>query len=303
MPRRAFASLAIVFALIASAAAFAAYSCVPTPQVRPPVVTTSTVVPTATVPTTSTMPPSRPTTPSAPSSLESIAKLPNTQKGWGLGLNTSHKTPGVPSTAKAILAKHDGFYHVAGSGMTVYLTMDQGYENGYTAAILDTLQADGVKAVFFCTGTYIQDNPSLVKRMVAEGHIVANHTWNHPNMVTKATDFDAYRKELESVEAEYRSLTGADLPTLVRMPSGNWSERCLAYNDYLGYRTCFWSFAYRDWETANQPDPAEALATILANTHPGEILLLHAVSKTNRDILHDVITGVRAQGYAFALLQ
>jgi peptidoglycan-N-acetylmuramic acid deacetylase len=92
------------------------------------------------------------------------------------------------------------------------------------------------------------------------------------------------------------------MPGLIRMPSGNWSVRALAYNEYLGYRTYFWSFAYRDWETADQPDPAEALDLILANTHPGEVMLLHAVSKTNTDILGDVIDGVRAQGYTFKLL-
>ena len=303
MIRRVIASLVIV------AAALAAASCAQTPpQPRPTPPATSTATPPATpavvpappVPAT----PSAPVTPPAPASgsLAALAKLPNQRNGWGFVRRSDHTVPRVASSTSRLLARYDAAYHLATSSRIVHLTLDEGYENGHTPAILDTLKADAVKAVFFCTGTYIRDNPALVKRMVAEGHIVANHTRSHPDMVKKAADYDVYRAELVQVERAYRDLTGRVLPKLVRMPSGVWSERALAYNQHLGYRTYFWSFAYRDWETAHQPDPDEALALVLANTHPGEIMLLHAVSKTNAAILHDVIEGVRAQGYTFTLL-
>jgi len=234
--------------------------------------------------------------------LSALGRLPNAQHGWGFARRDDHTVPGVGSWITRLFSKYEASYHMSTSAKNVYLTMDEGYENGYTSQILDTLAAKGVHVVFFCTGTYIRDNPALVRRMIDEGHVVGNHTWDHPNMITKAKDFKAYRKEIESVEDAYADVTGHKMPPMVRLPSGNWSERCLAYDDYLGYRTYFWSFAYRDWERANQPDPDEALDLILSNTHPGEIMLLHAVSKTNTRILGDVIDGVRAQGYAFRLL-
>lgn len=299
----------VIASLVIAAATLAAASCAQTPPRPRP---TPPAVSTATPPATSAVVPALPAspTPSAPGappaatsgSLAALAKLPNQRKGWGFVRRDDHTVPRAASSTAKVLARYDAAYHLATSRRIVHLTLDEGYENGHTAAILDTLEVDGVKAVFFCTGTYIRDNPALVKRMVAEGHIVANHTRSHPDMVKKAADYDAYRAELVWVERAYREVTGRVLPKLARMPSGVWSERALAYNQRLGYRTYFWSFAYRDWETAHQPDPDEALALVLANTHPGEIMLLHAVSKTNTAILHDVIEGVRAQGYTFALL-
>lgn len=275
-----------------------------TPEPTGSVVPTGSLQPTA---TPTTPPPSTPTPTSVPvptdeQVLASLAKLTNEQHGWGFVRRTDHTVPRVAGWINDAFAKYDTSYHASTASKNVYLTLDEGYENGYTARILDTLAVKDVKAVFFCTGTYIRGNPELVRRMVREGHIVANHTWSHPNMVTKASDFEAYRKELLDVEAEYRKVVGRDMPGLIRMPSGIWSVRTLGYNQRMGYRTYFWSFAYRDWETDNQPDPQEALDLILDNTHPGEIMLLHAVSKTNTDILGDVIDGVREQGYTFRLL-
>jgi peptidoglycan-N-acetylmuramic acid deacetylase len=274
-----------------------------TPEPTGSVIPTGSVTPTPSPPQTPPTPtPTRTPVPSESQALAAIAKLDNARHGWGFVRRTDHTVPRVAGWISEAFGKYDTAYHGSTSSKNVYLTMDEGYENGFTGTILDTLAAKGVKAVFFCTGTFIRDNPDLVRRMVKEGHVVANHTLSHPNMVKKAKSYAAYRKELLDVEAAYRTVTGKGMPGLIRMPSGNWSVRALAYNEHMGYRTYFWSFAYRDWETANQPDPAEALDLILANTHPGEIMLLHAVSKTNTEILGDVIDGVRAQGYTFKLL-
>lgn len=82
----------------------------------------------------------------------------------------------------------------------MFLTFDNGYENGYTAPILDTLKAKKVPAIFFVTGHYIKDQPELLKRMAAEGHLIGNHSWSHPDMTTIS---DAQiREELEKVKAQ-----------------------------------------------------------------------------------------------------
>ena len=64
----------------------------------------------------------------------------------------------------------------------IYLTFDEGYENGYTAKILDVLRDNNAKAVFFITGPYLKEHQDLVRRMVEEGHIVGNHTIKHPSL-------------------------------------------------------------------------------------------------------------------------
>ena len=88
--------------------------------------------------------------------------------------------------------------------------------------------------------------------------------------------------------------------SLFRFPAGEFSEQTLKLMQDMGYRSVFWSFAYRDWEVDNQPDPAEALNTVVSKAHPGAIILMHSVSATNAEILGDVIDELRAQGYEFA---
>ena len=89
---------------------------------------------------------------------------------------------------------------------------------------------------------------------------------------------------------------------LFRYPAGIYSEQSLALVQQLGYRSVFWSFAYRDWVTDDQPEPTAALQKITQRLHPGAIYLLHAVSATNAEIMGDFIDGVRAQGYVFGKL-
>ncbi len=187
----------------------------------------------------------------------------------------------------------------------IFLTMDEGYEyQTNTTEILDIAKEKKVKITFFVTGSYIKNNKALVRRMVSEGHLVANHTVNHPNLVeTMAEDgYSGVRKELTGVENAFADLTGKTMPRLVRPPSGYYSARVLDCLTDEGYAAVFWSFAYHDWDTADQPARTDAKVQILGQLHNGSIILLHAVSDTNVAILGDVIDGARAQGYEFALL-
>ncbi len=178
----------------------------------------------------------------------------------------------------------------------VYLTFDEGYENGYTGAILDTLKEKGVSAVFFVTLPYAQSQPELVRRMIDEGHVVGNHSARHKNF-TQLTLEEAYAEVADNHNYVQDNFDYSMY--LWRFPEGAFSEQSVALLQKMGYRSVFWSFAYKDWDPAAQMETGAAFAKITGSLHDGEIFLLHAVSATNAAVLGDVIDYVRGQGYEF----
>ena len=180
----------------------------------------------------------------------------------------------------------------------LYLTFDAGYENGCTAQILDTLKKHDVKAAFFLVGNYLQKNADLVRRMVDEGHIVGNHTMTHPDM-SAITDKAAFQAELEGLEALFRDITGKELPKYYRPPQGIYSEENLKMAKELGYHTVFWSLAYKDWENDNQPTADYALGKLIPRSHNGAVILLHSTSKTNAEVLNELLKQWKGLGYRF----
>lgn len=232
-----------------------------------------------------------------------IAGLNNTEKSWYYNPKTNGEPSGAPADALALLKKYDGYYLGDTSQKVMYLTFDEGYENGYTSKILDILKANDVKAAFFVTKPYITANKELIKRMVSEGHLVCNHSNNHPSMPVAAqkgkTVFD---KEFTDTEAAFKEVTGTNMPMFFRPPMGNYSELSLYYTKELGYKSIFWSFAYKDWETNNQPTESYAVNLMRERTHSGAILLLHAVSKTNTNVLDSMLKEWKSNGYQFETL-
>ncbi|SHJ61222.1 peptidoglycan-N-acetylmuramic acid deacetylase [Clostridium cavendishii DSM 21758] len=202
----------------------------------------------------------------------------------------------LPPKETPFIKNHKVFYIGDSSKKELFLTFDEGYENGNTSKILDILKENKVPAAFFVTKPYIKQNPDLIKRMVNEGHLVCNHTSHHPSMAT-IKDVNTFNKEFTDVEVEYKNLTGLDMPKFFRPPMGKYSELSLKYTDDLGYSSVFWSFAYKDWLIDNQPSPSEAKEKILGKTHNGGIMLLHAVSKTNTNLLDDILKSWKNQGY------
>lgn len=182
-----------------------------------------------------------------------------------------------------------------------YLTFDEGYENGYTPVILDILAKHRVKAAFFCTGSFVRESPELVKRFHDEGHIIGNHTLSHPSMM-KVSSWEEFSRQLFTVEDMVKAVTGADMPRYYRPPAGAYSEAQLRMADALGFRTVFWSVAYKDWDTSAQPTHERAMNYLTTRIHPGAIILLHAVSKTNAEILDELLTTWEEMGYTFRTL-
>ncbi|HHV72834.1 MAG TPA: delta-lactam-biosynthetic de-N-acetylase [Clostridia bacterium] len=224
--------------------------------------------------------------------------LDNTLLSWYFQRNTEHKTPQTNSKYVDYL-KGYGYYVGDTKEKVIYLTFDNGYENGYTAKILDVLQANNVKAAFFVTGSYVKQNPDLVKRMVREGHIVGNHSQTHPSM-PKISDAEI-KEEIKSVEKQVLELTGFKM-TYFRPPSGEFSQRTLFLTKELGYETIFWSMAYKDWLVDEQPGKEYAYKHVIDNVHNGAIILLHSVSVSNAEALDSILKDLKLQGYRFASL-
>ena len=216
---------------------------------------------------------------------------------WGLSFPSAGAAPNGPADTRT-LQTYNAAYVGDPSEKVLYLTFDAGYENGCTEKILDTLKKHDVKAVFFLVGNYLEKNADLVRRMVDEGHIVGNHTMTHPDM-SAITDKVAFRKELTGMEDLFREVTGKELPKYYRPPQGIYSEENLKMAKELGYQTVFWSLAYKDWENDNQPTADYAMGKLIPRTHNGAVILLHSTSKTNAEVLDQLLTQWKSDGYRF----
>ena len=224
----------------------------------------------------------------------------SSEGNWGLSFQTDGEPP-IANASMEELAKFNAYYAQNTTEKVLYLTFDAGFENGNTPIILDALKKHSAPATFFVVGTYIESNPDLIKRMEKEGHIVGNHTYHHPDM-TKLSSLSAFEKELKDVENAYTNVTGKEMTKFYRPPQGKYNENNLQMAKELGYHTFFWSLAYVDWQENNQPTKEEAFDKLLTRVHPGAIVLLHSTSKTNGEILDELLTKWEEMGYHFASL-
>lgn len=216
---------------------------------------------------------------------------------WGLSFQKEGFAPKGPASSDELRP-----FHAAYLGDTtqkrIYLTFDAGYENGSTEKILDVLRNHDVPAAFFLVGNYLQRNPELVRRMADEGHTVGNHTMHHYDM-SKLSDRDAFSKELTDLEALYEQVTGEKMPKFYRPPQGIYSQENLEMAKEMGYQTVFWSLAYADWDNKAQPSREQAMSKLLPRIHNGAVVLLHSTSKTNGEILDELLTEWKKMGYSF----
>ena len=220
---------------------------------------------------------------------------------WGLSFRQEGAPP-VGNADAARLRQYDAAYIGPAGEKVLYLTFDAGYENGCMEKILDTLKAHQVPGAFFLVGNYIEKNRDLVRRMTEEGHIVANHTMHHPDM-SKLSDKDAFSKELKDLETLYKETTGQEMARYYRPPQGTYSEENLKMAKELGYKTVFWSLAYVDWNNDAQPTAEQAFSKLLPRTHDGAVVLLHSTSRTNAEILDELLIRWKNMGYRFGTLE
>ncbi len=224
----------------------------------------------------------------------------SSEGNWGLSFQQEGKPP-VANASMDYLAQFNAHYARDTDDKVLYLTFDAGYENGNTEAILDALKKHNAPATFFLVGNYLETSPELVKRMIAEGHNVGNHTFHHPDM-SKISTKESFAQELSQLEELYQQTTGQPMKKYYRPPQGKYSEANLAMAKEMGYHTFFWSLAYVDWYEDKQPSKEEAFKKLLGRIHPGAIVLLHSTSKTNGAILDELLGKWEEMGYHFASL-
>lgn len=222
----------------------------------------------------------------------------NRMYSWWFKRNDTHEPSGC--TDEVNIEEYQGFYTFPTTEKVMYITFDCGYENGYTADILDTLKEEQVPAAFFVTQNYIRDNVDLVKRMKEEGHLVCNHTVSHPCMPEKS--IAEQRDQILQIEEFMKEATGYEMDLFFRPPKGEYSERTLQLAKDLGYITVFWSMAYLDYDVNNQPTTSHVVEHFQKYHHPGAIPLLHNVSKANHDALPQILYNLKKEGYQFKTL-
>lgn len=225
--------------------------------------------------------------------------LSNKKIGWGIKRNDNHEQPDLGSTNKKLIDENGDIAIGNAEDKYVYLTFDNGYEAGYTSKILDVLKENNVKAAFFITGHYLNTQEELVKRMIDEGHTVGNHTVNHPSM--PELDNKKLKEEITKLHTAVYEKFGYEMK-YIRPPKGEFSQRTLALTKSLGYTTVMWSFAYDDWDENKQGREKYAKEKILSNIHNGAVILLHANSKDNSNVLDYIIKEIKNQGYEFKTL-
>jgi peptidoglycan-N-acetylmuramic acid deacetylase len=224
--------------------------------------------------------------------------IDNTLYSWWFKRNDNHEKSGCQEDFD--ITEYNAYYTVPVSEKKIFLTFDCGYENGYTADILDTLKEEQVTAAFFVTQTFIRDNVELTKRMKQEGHLVCNHTVHHPSMPGQSVE--QQKQEILECESYMKEATGYDMDLFLRPPKGEYSKRTLQVAKDLGYCTIFWSMAYLDYDVNNQPTASHVVEHFAKYYHPGAIPLMHNVSVANHDALKQVIENLKKEGYSFGTL-
>ncbi|MBQ7309795.1 MAG: polysaccharide deacetylase family protein [Clostridia bacterium] len=230
--------------------------------------------------------------------LFSFSITADSAQSWYCKREKDHQRPCADANMSYIT--EEGGFYLGRDEKVIYLTFDAGYENGNIERILDTLQKHNAEGAFFILENLINRNPALVKRMKDEGHLVCNHTAHHKDM-TKLSEAEI-EAELRALETLYAEKIGGALAPFYRPPEGKFDRKSLSAAKKCGYHTAFWSLAYADWDNAKQPSPAYAKKLLCENIHNGAVVLLHPTSKTNADILDDLLSTWEAEGYRFGSL-
>ena len=218
---------------------------------------------------------------------------------WGLVFHGHSKPAGCVPFNGFSLKKFNMMYVRHKTKKEIYLTFDCGYEGGYTKRILNTLKKKKVKAIFFVTKCFLEEQPKLVKRMKKEGHLVGSHTMNHPYMAKCSNA--RIKKEIKGLEKLMKKKTGYKIDKFFRPPYGNYSIRVLNELRKMGYKTVLWSLAWYDYDENNQPAVSTVVNQFKRRYHKGMIPLLHNISSADTKALPQIISFMKKKGYKFRI--
>lgn len=207
----------------------------------------------------------------------------------------------APATSGAVLANRSSpkglageIVHVASAGNRVALTLDAGASAVPTPAILDTLKSAGLHLTFFLTGKWCEQNEALVRRIHAEGHEIANHSYSHPDF-RKLSESEMIA-QLEKTSQIVARITGEGTAPLFRPPYGGRDKRVLQVASNAGYTSIYWSIDSWDAFKKNITS-AEIKKRILDRVRGGDIILAHCGSQPTADALPSLIQELQGRGY------
>ncbi|MGL3210395.1 chitooligosaccharide deacetylase NodB [Bradyrhizobium sp. BR 1433] len=161
-------------------------------------------------------------------------------------------------------------YVDSNGSQSVYLTFDDGPHAICTPDVLDVLAEHNAPATFFVIGVYAGDQPQLIRRIVADGHEVANHTMSHPDL-SECEPAEVRHEILAASDAIRSACPGASLRHM-RAPYGAWTQEVLKTSAMAGLAAVHWSVDPRDW---SRPGADTIVDTVMASVRPGAIVLLH----------------------------
>ena len=206
-------------------------------------------------------------------------------KNQGVNMPTGSLPPGTQLSYSSVKGISNPF---------IAITFDDGPHASNTPRLLDMLASRGIRATFFCVGTNVARYPNIVRRIVADGHEMANHTWTHAKM--SGLSDSGIRSELDRATAGIVGITGT-APRMYRPPYGAITARQkqLIMSEY-GYPTILWSVDPEDWK---RPGPAVITSRILGQTNPGGIILVHDIHPPSVDAMPATLDGLLSRGYRF----
>ncbi len=176
----------------------------------------------------------------------------------------------------------------------VALTFDDGPHATLTPRLLDILKAANVRATFFVIGMNVEQNPDVLRRALAEGHEIGNHSWSHPNLATMPEE--GFRAQVQDTHEMIVETVGR-APQYLRPPYGNITpaQEAAVASGY-GYRTILWSVDPKDWGV---PPRAVLIRRVVSRARPGGIILLHDIHPSTVGAVPAIIVGLRQRGFRF----
>ncbi|MFI3329870.1 MAG: polysaccharide deacetylase family protein [bacterium] len=225
-----------------------------------------------------------------------ISLTPITVFGYGYGIpkESTNIRPYPGDEYHNTITNNNGIY-LAEDTNKVYLTFDNGYENGYTKDMIDILYNNDVVGVFFITGHYLKENSELVKYMLEKNQLVANHSYSHKDF--QKLSKEEIQSDIKKLEDLYKEVTDEEFTMFFRPPEGTFNNDSLKIVDDLGYTNLFWSIAYKDWERDVTRGVDYTINSIIPRLHNGAIILLHTVSKDNCLALDTLIKQIKLNDY------
>ena len=181
------------------------------------------------------------------------------------------------------------------NGPYIAMTFDDGPSAKLTPHLLDVLKERNMHVTFFVLGENAKPHPEILKRALAEGHEIGNHSWDHPQL-SKLSD-DAVRSQLNRAKEAIQAANGGQPVTLMRPPYGALTKDQRKWvHEELGYKIILWDVDPLDWK---RPGAAAVEERILAGTRNGSIILSHDIHPGTVEAMPDTFDKLLAKGFKF----